>query len=46
MQAQDGRIRVTEKFGYGLGDMAFGLPITLGLAAGAILVLALLLARR
>lgn len=24
MQAQDGRIRVTEKFGYGLGDMASG----------------------
>jgi predicted MFS family arabinose efflux permease len=31
---------------YGLGDMVFGLPITLGLAAAAILVLALLLARR
>ena len=31
---------------YGLGDMIFGLPATLGLAAGAIMVLALLLARR
>ena len=31
---------------YGLGAMVFGLPITLGLAAGAIMVLALLLAWR
>ncbi|MFN8984387.1 MAG: MFS transporter [Alphaproteobacteria bacterium] len=31
---------------YGLGAMVFGLPVTLGLAAGAIMVLALLLARR
>ena len=31
---------------YGLGDMILGLPATLGLAAGAIMVLALLLARR
>ncbi|MCA3326539.1 MAG: MFS transporter [Roseomonas sp.] len=31
---------------YGLGDMIFGLPATLGLAAGGIMVLALLLARR
>ena len=31
---------------YGTGDMIFGLPATLGLAAGAIMVLALLLARR
>ena len=31
---------------YGLGDMIFGLPATLGVAAGAIMVLALLLARR
>ena len=31
---------------YGLGDMIIGLPATLGLAAGGIMVLALLLARR
>jgi len=31
---------------YGLGDMIFGLPATLGLAAAGIMVLALLLARR
>ena len=31
---------------YGLGAMVFGLPITLALAAGAIMALALLLARR
>jgi len=31
---------------YGLGTMVFGLPVTLALAAGAIMVLALLLARR
>jgi predicted MFS family arabinose efflux permease len=31
---------------YGLGDMIIGLPATLGLAAGSIMVLALLLARR
>ena len=31
---------------YGMGDMTFGLPATLGLAAAGIMVLALLLARR
>ena len=31
---------------YGVGDMIIGLPATLGLAAGGIMVLALLLARR
>jgi predicted MFS family arabinose efflux permease len=31
---------------YGLGAMVFGLPVTLGLAGAAIMVLALLLARR
>jgi len=31
---------------YGLGAMVFGLPVTLALAAGAIMALALLLARR
>ena len=31
---------------YGLGTVVFGLPVTLGLAGAAIMVLALLLARR
>jgi hypothetical protein len=31
---------------YGLWAMVFGLPVTLALAAGAIMALALLLARR